>query len=118
MDRPWLQGSLEPIRQSVADMAKTDGFDIKRRHRSVSTVAENLGRGDQFQTFNKILSKFAHPTAVAVFASDEFNKAIRDKFREWGMAMAVDALRRLDEELGSVAEAPSITQDGPSKRES
>jgi hypothetical protein len=61
-----------------------DGFlTITDRFTEVGDVAEFLGRGSHFKYWNKILSKFAHPTAFAL--ATEF-KELEDSF-EWADAV-------------------------------
>jgi hypothetical protein len=64
--------------------------DFKR----VSDAAEELGRKKAFADLNKMLSKFAHPTAFMVNAvfSSEADAGLRDLFFEDGVAMAIDSL--------------------------
>lgn len=44
--------------------------ELKDDFKSVSSAAKELGREDEFKAMNKLLSKFAHPTAWAVHVVD------------------------------------------------
>jgi hypothetical protein len=94
----WLRGSLQPTRQLLLDNATADGFDIEQPFTRVASAAKKLGRGDMFSALNKSFSKFAHPTAFAIFsAGTKAQELLRSKFYETGMGLANSGLQLLDE---------------------
>jgi len=96
-DGPWLKSSLEPTRQLLLSNASADGFDIEQEYARVSRIAKSLGRGDIFKHFNKTLSKYAHPTALAVFSDRDTREALRETFYKMGINSADSGLRFLNE---------------------
>jgi hypothetical protein len=97
-DGPWLHKSLGPTRKRLLDNASADGFDIEQEYARVSSVAKKLGRGDVFKYLNKMFSKYAHPTALAIFsAGGSAQELLRQKFHELGINLADSALHFLDE---------------------
>ena len=70
-DRPELLMTdlIEGTRKRIADEAETDGCeDIDETYQRVYSAAKEMGLGAFFGSLNKILSKFAHPTAMMVFS--------------------------------------------------
>jgi len=63
----------------------------------VSSAAKDLGRGKAFLAMNKLLSKFAHPTAWAVNATDsiEADADFREMFLLDGIEIATESLTKL-----------------------
>jgi hypothetical protein len=97
-DGPWLHNSLKPARQTLLTNAAADGFDIEQDYARVSAVAKTLGRGDVFKHLNKIFSKYAHPTALAIFSkgSPTSEEALLKKLHELGSTLAESALTILN----------------------
>jgi hypothetical protein len=97
-DGPWLHNSLRRTRQTLLDNAAADGFDIEQDYARVSAVAKRLGRGDVFKHLNKVFSKYAHPTALAIFSQDSAaaEEALRKKLYELGSTLAESALTILN----------------------
>jgi hypothetical protein len=96
-DGPWLKRSLEPDHQQLAANAADDGFNIKQPYEKVRRIAEKLGRVDPFMHFNKWLSKYAHPTALAIFTDDSYAQdRLRETFYQLGLTLADGALRFLN----------------------
>jgi hypothetical protein len=92
-DGPLLHSSLEPTRRLLLDNAAADGFDIEQEYARVSSVAKKLGRGEAFKHVNKTLSKYAHPTALAIFSpGGNAQEALRTKFYQLGINSADSAL--------------------------
>jgi hypothetical protein len=114
-DGPWLHNSLKPTRQVLLDNAATDGFDIEQDYARVSTVAMKLGRDDVFKHLNKMFSKYAHPTALAIFSATggTAEEALRKKFHELGRTLAESALTILNDAGQRIwTEIKSNTQEG------
>ena len=81
-------GHLE-LRQELLDKSKDDGFDIEESYTKVASAAKALGRGPLFRHMNKTLSKFAHPTAFAVFSlGSDTEVLLKEKFRSVGLFFA------------------------------
>lgn len=60
---------LEGTRQRIAMKAELDGYeDIHGTYQPVHEAAQEVGLGLFFRSTNKLLSKFAHPTAMIVFS--------------------------------------------------
>jgi hypothetical protein len=96
-DSPLLLNSLQPVRQELLDKAASDGFDIEQGYARISSLARQLGRGDTFKDMNKMFSKYAHPTALAIFSSgSEAEVVLRQKFYELGCNLATSALTILN----------------------
>jgi hypothetical protein len=68
---------IDGTRKRILDWAETDGCeDIDETYQRVHTAAQELGLGAFFRSMNKMLSKFAHPTAMMVFSyPDEASRA-------------------------------------------
>jgi len=83
--------------ESIAN-AKQDGFEtLDENYKAVSAVARELGHAQEFRTLNKMLSKFAHPTALAViFDNDQVKDRFREKFYAIGLRLAEETLKMLD----------------------
>jgi hypothetical protein len=97
-DGPWLHSSLEPTRQDLLENAVADGFNIEQENTRALHAAQKLGRGEVFRHLNKAFSKYAHPTALAIFSADtDGEKALREKFFELGINLADSALHFLHE---------------------
>ena len=95
---PLLHGSLEPTRQRLLENAVADGFEIEQEYARVSSVAKKLGRGEVFKHLNKTFSKYAHPTALAIFSQGGSGQdAVRTKFYELGITLADSAIQFLNE---------------------
>jgi hypothetical protein len=87
--------------QEIADLAQqmfgvgSLDDDFKR----VSDAAQEVGRRPKFLALNKLFSKFAHPTAIAMnfIVPGEAHGAIRDMFLANGVRSAVETLRTIRE---------------------
>lgn len=80
------------LQKAEADGFKTFGGGYTR----VSEAAKTLGKGEDFKHFNKLLSKFAHPTALTLIGnSGGYEMELRQKFYDLGKALGRDILRDL-----------------------
>lgn|SRR6185437_3719031 len=84
---------------TLKSMAAMDGLPVTgQAYMKVALAAEVLGLADAFSTINRILSKFAHPTAMLVqaFIVDQL---MLDRlfvlFKAWGLFCALIGLRSL-----------------------
>jgi len=85
------------LREELLDKSKEDGFDIEESYTKVTNAAKLLGRGPLFKHMNKTLSKFAHPTAFAIFSlGSETESLLKDKFRSVGLFFATAGLMSTD----------------------
>lgn len=64
---------LEPVqreREALAERAALQGVEsLEGAYKQVSDAAKELGMGAHFNVANKMLSKFAHPTAMQIMAA-------------------------------------------------
>jgi hypothetical protein len=113
-DGPLVLTSLKPVRQDLLDKAAADGFDIEQAYQRVNEIAQSAGRADTYKYFNKLLSKFAHPTAIAVFSlGSDKEKGLRDKFYELGKNFGMSALAFLNEAASSIVNKTNVTLATP-----
>lgn len=87
--------NLDGALNRLATFAQPFGIDkLTDDFTRVSAAAHELGRGREFLHLNKILSKFAHPTAWAVHNAllVDFDAGFRDMFLKDGVVFAVDSL--------------------------
>jgi hypothetical protein len=85
------------LRQELLEKSKEDGFDIEESYTKVFNAAKELKRERLFKHFNKTLSKFAHPTAIAIFSlGGDTETLLRDKFQSAGLFFAKAGLMFTD----------------------
>ena len=80
-------------------MLKHNGFEKpETSFLQVSKAAEELDKKDWFGFWNKLFSKFAHPTAIAVMNDlpAEVVRWFKSSFFEVGMGYGVDACAQID----------------------
>lgn len=93
------------VRQELIKKGKQDNIDnIDKGFLAVLDAARSIGAKKQFVGMNKVLSKFAHPTAFRVMSPDEHIERLREVFHELGRRFAVDALSVLQTTLASLDE--------------
>ena len=62
----------------------------------MSQVAKDLGKGEVFKHVNKLLSKFAHPTALSiVWNGEQAEDRLKQKFYDLGMRISEGTLQML-----------------------
>jgi hypothetical protein len=90
--------SFREARAESLASAKQDGFEtLDEGYKAVSAAARELGYAQEFRTLNKMLSKFAHPAALAViFDNEEVLGKFCEKFYGLGMNLANETLKMLD----------------------
>jgi hypothetical protein len=88
--------SFKTAKQKLIDAGSQDGIeDIDERFTDVRQAVELLGFSlGRFRDMNKLLSKFAHPTALSVMLSQDA-ELMRDLFYQAGKAWGTDALQLL-----------------------
>ena len=63
--------SFRAAREEAIKKTQEDGFEtLGESFTTVAAVAKKLGQGDTFKYWNKIFSKFAHPTALSIIQSN------------------------------------------------
>jgi hypothetical protein len=90
--------SFRAARAEAIEKTKHDGFEtLDENYTAVGKVAKELGKGDEFRHINKLLSKFAHPTALSVIErKSEANGLLKQKFHDMGRSFAKEALRIIE----------------------
>jgi|ERR1039458_4170088 hypothetical protein len=97
------------LRQELLDKSKHDGFDIEESYTKVANAAKVLDRGPLFRHMNKTLSKFAHPTAFAIFSlGSETEVLLKEKFRSAGLFFARAGLMFTDQTVAVQNPFPDI----------
>ena len=100
--RPQHADWLDPIssgKRDLAHRAAEEGIDtLEGRYHPVHLAAEECGMKDHYVVANKMLSKFAHPTAMQMLgASDESQRALqRDCFFSQGCLYFTGAIIALE----------------------
>ena len=96
----WID-RLANAKESLGQRAAAEGIQsLDGPYRPVSKAAEECGMGDHFRVSYKMLSKFAHPTAMQLLAppNEEKNSLQRDVFYGKGCLYfggAFEALERV-----------------------
>jgi len=93
--------SFQRQRSKNIKKAKDDGFEtFEERYMNVEDAAKDLGLGNKFKHYNKLLSKFAHPTAFAILHGDpEAAAKLKQKFYVMGSGWAKDSLALIEARL-------------------
>ena len=88
----FMAARTESIQQD-----KAMGFEtLDSKYKTVSDAARELGKGEPFRVTNKLLSKYAHPTALqVVYNGGEAEEILKEKFYDLGMALSKGALSLL-----------------------
>ena len=70
--------------QHLSDRASSEGIaSLAGQYKEVREAAREVGIGEDFGVFNKILSKFAHPTAMQIVLSRPNEAKVTVQQREW-----------------------------------
>lgn len=88
-------------KETLIKMATEDGYeDLDEQFTFVSAAAKEVGAAEEFKTYNKLLSKFAHPTAMLVFSNrKESDEQVKKNFYQFAMFCAAHGERIVDEAL-------------------
>lgn len=92
---------IENKKRTIREQAEKFGIndiDSKPKYRGLRDIASHIGFKDEFLIHNKILSKFAHPTAMLLF-SDESQQSSSKRafyFVSQGSIYFQDAFARLE----------------------
>jgi hypothetical protein len=101
-DRQWLDLFREP-KQDLSQRALSDGIQsLDGPYKQVSEAAKESGIGDHFSLSYRMLSKFAHPTAMQILApSDDARENLqKDCFFSQGCLFFTGAFITLEDRLG------------------
>lgn len=96
---------IEPISKERANLearAALHGIEsLEGSYKQVSEAAKEVGMGDHFNVTNKLLSKFAHPTAMQIMAPAESEKLLvqKEMFFSHGCLFFLGAFHPLEREL-------------------
>lgn len=86
--------SFQGTRDDLLKHAKNAGvLDLEKKHQQTNVIAEKVGSTEEFRVSNKVLSKFAHPTALWIMTEQEELEHFRPKIYEGGVNYAAEALR-------------------------
>ena len=97
----WLDPLTDAL-QGLFDRAAAKGIDsLKGPYKEVSKAAKECGIGEHFKVSYRMLSKFAHPTAMRILAPPEPAKGAlqRDHFFSQGCLFFTGAFHTLEKEL-------------------
>lgn len=95
----WIR-EFAKAKQDLSKQAADLGVEnLDQDYKKVSDAARSCGMENQYRIANKVLSKFAHPTAMQIISSSDGEKAnqLRDSFFSQGCLFfsgAFDALER------------------------
>jgi hypothetical protein len=104
----WGKATAEPtdwlsaIADGKSDLSRGAAIEgvgsLDGRFLRVEDAAEECGVRDKYKTMNKMLSKFAHPTAMQILgiADDEKESLQRDMFHALGCCFFVGAFNALE----------------------
>lgn len=94
--QPGVLEALSAAKRRLQSLAALNGVSAPggASHLRVSSIADTLGLGDVWQ-LNRVLSKFAHPTAMIALSSPDHSgsKALVNFFQLTGIVFATESLR-------------------------
>ena len=90
--------SFKTARAENLARAQQDGFDtLDESYIAVSKAAKAIGKGEEFKYFNKLFSKYAHPTALAIIGRrTEAEGKLKKKFFDLGSTLAKEVLKQIE----------------------
>ncbi|MBF0356394.1 MAG: hypothetical protein HQL43_14265 [Alphaproteobacteria bacterium] len=107
-ENDWLD-PIEEAKLEISQRATAEGIgSLDGPYKQVRKAASACGFGDHFNVHNKLLSKYAHPTAMLVVASLDQEKQIllKDMFYSFGCMYFVGAFTPLERVLTALVECP------------
>jgi hypothetical protein len=89
--------------EAVRNTALSRGFtSITRRYTTTSDAAKEIGQKALFTRWNKVMSKFAHPTAIFILGDlGEHETRFREQFYSVGCYLATKTVAKITHELGA-----------------
>jgi hypothetical protein len=73
-------GAVDQAKGELSNRAAAQGIEsLEGAYKRVSEAAKEVGMGEHFELSNRMLSKFAHPTAMQIFAPPDDAKTIMQK---------------------------------------
>jgi hypothetical protein len=100
-DPDWL-GLFTGAKKALSQQAASDGIEsLDGRYKEVSEAAKESGIGDHFSLSYRMLSKFAHPTAMQILATPDEEKedVQKDCFFSQGCLFFTGAFGALEGQL-------------------
>jgi hypothetical protein len=102
----WLS-AIADGKSGLSGRAASEGIEnLSGKYMNVSKAADECGLKEMFITMNKLLSKFAHPTAMQILGMIDENKTRlqRDTFYELGCNFFVGAFNALETSIPFVGD--------------
>jgi hypothetical protein len=99
-------------KNDLLQRAANEGIEtLDGKYMRVDTAANECGLKDLFNTMNKLLSKFTHPTAMQILGTaDEAKQTLqRDVFYGLGCLFFIGAFTALENSLPFIGQEPEIT---------
>jgi hypothetical protein len=104
--------SFENARSTIIDEGKAKGIDdLDSAYQRVSDAAKDMGSPKTFRGNNKILSKFAHPTALYVMTPLEELEKFRSLLKSGGIVNGEGALALISEFRSAAELSTSVISD-------
>lgn len=98
-------GAVDRAKGELSNRAAAQGIEsLEGAYKPVSEAAKEVGMGEHFALSNRVLSKFAHPTAMQIIAAPDEAKTTmqKDMFFSHGCLFFVGAFQSLERQLKSV----------------
>lgn len=105
----WLD-PIEGAKQDISQRAASEGIEsLEGGYKQVRDAASACNVGDHFKISYKLLSKFAHPTAMLIIAPPDYEKEKlqKDIFYNDGCMSFVNAFGALEGVLSVLVEHPA-----------
>jgi hypothetical protein len=109
-DSDWLQ-LFTSAKQDLSQRAESEGIEtLDGSYKQVHEAAKECGMGDHFRLMFRMLSKFAHPTAMQVLSLPDEAKNIlqRDCFFSQGCLFFTGAFAALESHLDEYTNFTSV----------
>lgn len=95
--------SFKEARAELIQKTRDDGFEtLDEKYTPVYAAAKHLGQEEAYKCTNKLLSKFAHPTALLIVSSrgdSAVQDMLKNKFYALGIANSNGALAFLEQAI-------------------
>jgi hypothetical protein len=100
-EKDWME-SLQSQRQAISrDVASAGVASLSGRYKEVREAAKEVGMKEQFRVGFRMLSKFAHPTAMQILgkATPKNISVQKDTFLSWGCLFFIGGFVELEMRL-------------------